>query len=83
MISMIRIATDQQANYAALATQKALPLLFFDESLTHQLTKLVPFHNQQDSATLLRTAQELLATIPEEERDFDMDKAAVTQVTQL
>jgi hypothetical protein len=74
---------EQRTNYAALTTQEALPLLFFDEALTHRLTKVVPFHNQQDSATLLHTADRLLLLIPERERDFDAAKAAVMQATQL
>jgi hypothetical protein len=74
---------EQRTDYAALANQPALPLLFFDEALTHQLTKVVPFHNQQDSAALLQTADRLLLLIPERERDFDAAKAAVIRTTQL
>jgi hypothetical protein len=82
--TFINVAEEgQRTDYAALSDQEALPLLFYDESLTHQLTKLVPFHNQEDSAALLHTAQELLVMIPEGERDFDTAKAAVMQATQL
>lgn len=82
--TFINIEDEQQrANFAALANQEALPLLFYDEALTHRLTKLVPFHNQEDSAALLHTADGLLQMIPERERDFDTAKAAVMQATQL
>jgi hypothetical protein len=66
-----------------LADQDMLPLLFFDESLTHQLTKVVPFHNQEDAAYLLHTAAQILRTIPIGQRNFNAAKAAVIQATQL
>jgi hypothetical protein len=74
---------EQRADYAALATQEALPLLFFDEALTHQLTKVVLFHNQGESAAILDTAERFLGTIPQGARDFAAARAAVVQATQL
>jgi hypothetical protein len=74
---------EQRADYAALATQEALPLLFFDEAVTHRLTKVVPFRNQEESAAILGTAERFLGTIPVGERDFDTARATVLRVTQL
>jgi hypothetical protein len=34
----------QRDRYAALATQTTLPLLFYDDTITHQLTKVVPYY---------------------------------------
>jgi hypothetical protein len=82
--TFINIADDdQRANFAALADRQELMLLFYDEALAHQLTKLVPYRNQEDITQTLQIADELLRDIPEEKRDFDGAKAAVMQITQL
>src|SRR5438128_6344488 len=60
---------EQQATFAALAHQEALPLLYYDETLAHRLTKLVPYDNQADITQLLGTAERLLQDIPEDERN--------------
>jgi hypothetical protein len=73
----------QRADYAALADQQALSLLFYDETLSHRLTKVVPYHNQADVPQLLRTADGLLRDIPEAERNFDAAKAAVIGATNM
>lgn len=80
----INIADEQQrADFAALATQDRLPLLFYDEALAHQLTKLVPFGHQHDTAMLLQIAEEQLQAIQPEHRDFETAKAAVMHETRL
>jgi hypothetical protein len=82
--TFINISDDQQrADYASLAQQETLTLLFYDETLAHQLTKLVPFHNHDDTAYILQTADSLLQLIPDEERNFDLAKATVMQGTEL
>jgi hypothetical protein len=82
--TFINVADEEQrANFAALADQQELILLFYDEALTHQLTKVVPYSTQEDITHLLGTAAGLLQDIPEEERDSDEAKAAVMQATQL
>ena len=68
---------------SALANQHELPLLFYDESLTHQLTKVVPFHNQEDATQILHTAERLLQRIPQDQLNFAVAKAAVMQATPL
>jgi hypothetical protein len=73
----------QRTDFAALASQDALMLLFYDEGLTHQLTKVVPYQSREDIIQLLGTAERVLQTIPVEERNFDVAKAAVMEATQL
>ena len=76
--SFINVGDEQQrADFAALSTQTELPLLFYDETLTHQLTKRVPYRFPQDAALLLQIAEEALQAIPPEQRDFELAKAAV------
>src|SRR4051794_27139859 len=82
--TFVNITDEQQRmDYAALASQQAIALLFYDESLTHQLTKMVPLSTPEDSALVLQAAEQALQTIPPEQRDFDAAKAAVMQATQL
>ena len=64
----------QRTDYAALATQHAVALLFYDESLTLRLTKMVPLHTPEDSDYILQTAEQVLQTIPLDQRDFDAAK---------
>jgi hypothetical protein len=81
--SFVNVADDQQrTDFAALAIQDTLPLLFYDEALTHRLTKVVPFKNPE-ATQILSAAERLLENIPDEERNFDAAKAAVMQATQL
>jgi hypothetical protein len=82
--TFINIADEQQrADFAALANQDALMLMFYDEELAHQLTKVVPYQSREDITQLLGTAEGLLQDIPEGERNFDAAKAAVIQATQV
>jgi len=67
----------QRANLAALADQDELVMLLYDEALTHQLTKVVPYQNREVTAQILHTAERLLGTVPREHFDFDAAKAAV------
>jgi hypothetical protein len=72
----------QRADLAALATQDELAILFFDEALAHQLTKVVAYQGSK-TAQILATAERLVSTIPREEFDFDTAKAAVMAATSL
>ena len=82
--TFINITDDQQrTDYAALASQQALALLFYDETLTHRLTKMVPLSNPEDSTLILQTAEQALQTTPPDQLDFDAAKAAVMRATQL
>src|SRR5215212_3775964 len=55
---------DQRADYAALAQQDHLLMLFYDELLRHQLTKRVGTPNPEAVNEVLTTADRLLAAIP-------------------
>lgn len=74
---------DQRANYAALAQQDHLLLLFYDERLAHQLTKRVGTPNPEAVSKVLTSADRLLEAIPAEGRDFDRAKADVMAATGL
>jgi hypothetical protein len=74
---------DQRADFAALADQELLLLLFYDEQLQHRLTKLVPYPERSEVPTILARADELRATMPPWRFDFDRAKAAVIQRTTL
>jgi len=84
--SFINIAEpDQRADFAALADQQELLLLFYDERLQHRLSKVVPQprHTQQIAVAILTRAQRLRAAIPEEHYQFEEAKAAVIAATRL
>lgn len=69
----------QREDYAVLATQSRLPLLFYDDVLTHQITKVVPYHQQQEAAAILAAADRMLSAIPRTMFNFEVAKAAVMQ----
>lgn len=75
--------TLQRADFAALAEQDELLLLFYDESLTHRLSKRLATPNHAELGTLLAHADRLLATMPQEGLDFARAKAAVMEATRL
>src|SRR4051812_47598590 len=62
---------DQRADYAALAKQDHLLMLFYDERLRHQLTKRVGTPNPEAVSEVLANADRLLTAIPPDRRDFD------------
>jgi len=74
---------DQRSTFAALVHQEALVLLFYDEQLAHRLTKVVPQSDAEQSAIVLAYAEQILATIPKEEFDFERAKQAVMEATDL
>lgn len=73
----------QRADYAALAEQDHLLMLFYDERLRHQLTKRVGTPDPEAVTEVLTTADRLLTAIPADRRDFDRAKADVMARTQL
>jgi hypothetical protein len=73
----------QRENFAALAQQDAIFLLFFDEAVEHRLTKVVPNTNKGAFAQALQSAETLLAQIPPGRRDFDAAKAHVLRETEI
>ncbi len=73
----------QHDDFAALAKQTELPLLFYDEQLQHRLTKVVALRDPVQLISVLQAADEILATIPPEQVDFDQAKTDVVRTTQL
>lgn len=73
----------QKAEFAGLATQDSVLMLFYDEALHHRLTKQVSYGQNELIPEILRQAEQLLAAIPEEKFDFDRAKAAVMLRTRL
>jgi hypothetical protein len=69
----------QQAEFAALAQQESVRLLFYDEKLAHRLTKLVTYSHTTVVPWLLDQAAQLRARIPPEQFDFDQAKRAVLE----
>ena len=73
----------QRDEFAALATQDQLILLFYDETLTHRLTKRVPHRQAADIPAIAAAADRLAATISTDRFDFDRAKADVLATTGL
>jgi hypothetical protein len=74
---------DQRADFAALADQEALLLLFYDEALRHRLSKRVPYPDRSDIPRILARADALRTAIAPWRLDFERAKAAVLKVTTL
>jgi hypothetical protein len=74
---------DQREDFAALAAQDRLLLLFYDEQLAHRLTKVVPYRDEGTVLTILLQAARLQARIPPERYDFDAAKQAVIEASEL
>lgn len=74
---------EQRADFAALADQDEVLLLFYDEALRHRLSKRVPTPNREDIPLLLGWAADRCAAIPAAAYDFDRAKAAVLRQTTL
>ncbi|GAA5154349.1 hypothetical protein GCM10023321_26020 [Pseudonocardia eucalypti] len=71
----------QRADFAQLGAQQELPMLFYDEQLTHRLTKMAPNQPDGQVADILRQADALLTAIPPEQFSFERAKLAVVRVT--
>lgn len=74
---------DQRTDYAALRHRSTLLMLFYDEQVTHRLTKHVGGIVPEAIEKVLQHADQLLAAIPVAHRDFDHAKADVMDRTQL
>ena len=80
--SFINVEDPQQrSDYAALAEQPELHMLFYDESLAHRLTKSVTHSARDVVPEVLAKADELFHAIPEDKFSFDIAKAAVMRRT--
>jgi hypothetical protein len=73
----------QRSDFAALATQDEIILLFYDEALQHRLSKLVPTDHEDMVSAILVQAEQLAAHIPPWRYDFDRAKAAIVRATPL
>src|SRR5579871_4165983 len=76
-------APDQRATFAALGRQRAIHLFFYDEELTHTLTKQIAIANRPAVRQVLREADRLAAAIPADRYDFDAARAAVQEGLEL
>jgi hypothetical protein len=82
--SFINVAADdQRADFAALADQNQLMLLFYDEQLRHRLSKLIPAGLDKGIPEMLERADRLRKAIPPLRYDFDTAKEAVLRGTHL
>jgi len=78
------IADEQQrSDFAALADQDTLLLLFYNERLDHVLTKGIPQSDPEQTTFILSRAAQVLAEIPKEDFDFERAKQVVMQATNL
>jgi hypothetical protein len=73
----------QREDFAALAHQKQLWLLLYDEQIRHRLTKQVPNREDQAITGILEQALKLRRAIPDERFGFDAAKLDVMRQTHL
>lgn len=73
----------QRSEFFDLSARTDLRFLFYDETLGHQLSKVVPNRDQEIISQITTTADDLLARIPGPERDFDRAKAEIVARTTL
>jgi hypothetical protein len=73
----------QRSDYAALADQPELHMLFYDEDLSHRLTKSVAHSSRDRVPEILVKAAEIFHAIPDDEFSFEIAKAAVMRRTFL
>jgi len=73
----------QHDDFAALALQSELAMLFYDEQLQHRLTKVVALRDPANILAILHVANQLLAATPAAQFDFNLAKVAVMRAMQL
>lgn len=73
----------QRAEFAALAAQETVLMLFYDEALHHRLAKQVSYGQNAAIPEILRQAEQILARIPQGQFDFDKAKREVMERTSL
>ena len=82
--TFINVADAQQrADFAALAEQDELHLLFYDEQLAHRLSKGIRNQSRGQIGEVLNHADRLLAAIPAQQLDLARAKAEVMARTSL
>jgi hypothetical protein len=73
----------QRTDFAALANQRRLPLLFYDEQLQHRLSKAIRAPEPAGILQVLERADRLLAAIPRPQFSFERAKESVLRQTGL
>jgi len=73
----------QHDDFAALALQSELAMLFYDEQLGHRLTKVVSLRDPANIRAILHVADQFLAATPAAQFDFNLAKVAVMRAMQL
>lgn len=76
-------APDQRDDYTAMARQRELHLLLYDEKLSHRLTKGIRAPGSVSIGMILNRADALRAAISSDDFDFDRAKAEVMLQTSL
>lgn len=74
---------DQRADFARLALQPHLYLLFYDENLNHRLTKGMDNADSETIVGIVEGADRIRARIPASLYDFDQAKAEIVSRTEL
>ena len=74
---------DQWHDFAQLAEQDEFLLLFYNENLSHRLTKSVRNTAGEQMSQILNWADRARASIPDERYDFDQAKRDVMSSTRL
>lgn len=73
----------QRADFAGVADQDEQLFLFYDETLSHRLTKRLPNRSQEQMSRILTYADRVATSIPPSQFDFDATKADVLERTEL
>lgn len=74
---------EQRQNFATLSGQLKYIFIFYNEQLTHRLTKSLDNTHREQTASLFRQALLASSRIPDRRYDFDQAKAAVMRSTSL
>lgn len=82
--SFINVAEDDQwADFAQLSEQENLLFLFYDERLTHRLSKQVQNSDRDHLRNILNWADRVKASIPDEQYNFNQAKADFIAETRM
>lgn len=73
----------QRSDFASLGRQDTFVMLFYDEQLNHQLTKVVTHAAPEESRRVLDLAEQLFTAIPTEQFNFEKAKQEVMEATRL
>lgn len=74
---------DQRIDFERLSNQEEVLLLYYDDRLTHRLTKRVGHPATEQVRNIVNWAERIRRTIPDATYDFDRAKADVMKATSL